>query len=100
MRLRARRRRLGAVPGRGRRASRLAALLDKSCPLPRRLRCPPAPRPRRPRPQCSCPDSGHPCKHAAALCYRSSTSARRRPLRPAPAARPGRTRSCSTPCPG
>ncbi|WP_405957164.1 SWIM zinc finger family protein [Streptomyces phaeochromogenes] len=23
-------------------------------------------------PQCSCPDSGHPCKHAAALCYQTA----------------------------
>ncbi|RFU86616.1 hypothetical protein DY218_11680 [Streptomyces triticagri] len=55
------------------RPGHIAALLDKELPqsladggvqlLPGRGEL---------RPSCSCPDSGHPCKHAAALCYRTA----------------------------
>ncbi|MFI1364564.1 SWIM zinc finger family protein [Streptomyces griseochromogenes] len=52
------------------RPGHIAALLDKE--LPESLAdcgVPLLPGPRDLAPQCSCPDSGHPCKHAAALCY-------------------------------
>ncbi|MGW7264651.1 SWIM zinc finger family protein [Streptomyces sp. NPDC054842] len=51
----------------------IAALLDKE--LPQSLAdCGVAllPGPGDLQPQCSCPDSGHPCKHAAALCYQTA----------------------------
>lgn len=52
------------------RPGHIAALLDKD--LPHSLADCGAdllPGPGDLRPQCSCPDRGHPCKHAAALCY-------------------------------
>ncbi|WP_240330649.1 SWIM zinc finger family protein [Streptomyces sp. CB09001] len=42
----------------------LADLADRGVPL--------LPGPGDLTPQCSCPDSGHPCKHAAALCYQTA----------------------------
>ncbi|MGQ4429356.1 SWIM zinc finger family protein [Streptomyces sp. SAS_260] len=51
----------------------IAALLDKE--MPKSLaECgvPLLPGPGDLAPQCSCPDSGHPCKHAAALCYQTA----------------------------
>lgn len=51
----------------------IAALLEKE--LPQSLAdcgAPLLPRPGDLEPQCSCPDSGHPCKHAAALCYQTA----------------------------
>ncbi|MEU9987478.1 SWIM zinc finger family protein [Streptomyces sp. NPDC048045] len=55
------------------RPGHIAALLDKE--LPESLAdcgVPLLPGPRDLAPQCSCPDSGHPCKHAAALCYQTA----------------------------
>ncbi len=55
------------------RPGHIAALLDKE--LPHSLAdCGVAllPGPGDLAPQCSCPDSGHPCKHAAALCYQTA----------------------------
>ncbi|MEU0853761.1 SWIM zinc finger family protein [Streptomyces flaveolus] len=55
------------------RPGHIAALLDKE--LPHSLAdcgVPLLPGPGDLAPQCSCPDSGHPCKHAAALCYRTA----------------------------
>ncbi|MGW2747180.1 SWIM zinc finger family protein [Streptomyces sp. NPDC001450] len=55
------------------RPGHIAALLDKE--LPQSLAdcgVPLLPGPRDLAPQCSCPDSGHPCKHAAALCYQTA----------------------------
>ncbi|MFF4571880.1 SWIM zinc finger family protein [Streptomyces sp. NPDC001410] len=55
------------------RPGHIAALLDKE--LPQSLAdcgAPLLPGPRDLAPQCSCPDSGHPCKHAAALCYQTA----------------------------
>ncbi|MFF9717664.1 SWIM zinc finger family protein [Streptomyces sp. NPDC014603] len=52
------------------RPGHIAALLDKV--MPQSLAdcgVPLLPGPRDLAPRCSCPDSGHPCKHAAALCY-------------------------------
>ncbi|MER5855612.1 SWIM zinc finger family protein [Streptomyces sp900105245] len=52
------------------RPGHIAALLDKE--LPQSLAdcgVPLLPGPGDLAPRCSCPDSGHPCKHAAALCY-------------------------------
>ncbi|MGW3952677.1 SWIM zinc finger family protein [Streptomyces sp. NPDC004752] len=52
---------------------RIAALLDRQ--LPTSLADGGAallPGPGDLAPQCSCPDSGHPCKHAAALCYQTA----------------------------
>ncbi|MEU1459649.1 SWIM zinc finger family protein [Streptomyces sp. NPDC005727] len=52
------------------RPGHIAALLDKE--LPESLAdcgVPLLPGPGDLAPRCSCPDSGHPCKHAAALCY-------------------------------
>ncbi|WSV18714.1 SWIM zinc finger family protein [Streptomyces prunicolor] len=51
----------------------IAALLDKE--MPKSLAesgVPLLPGPGDLAPQCSCPDSGHPCKHAAALCYQTA----------------------------
>ncbi|MEU1400924.1 SWIM zinc finger family protein [Streptomyces sp. NPDC005728] len=51
----------------------IAALLDKE--LPQSLAdcgVPLLPGPGDLAPQCSCPDSGRPCKHAAALCYQTA----------------------------
>ncbi|WP_245235189.1 SWIM zinc finger family protein [Streptomyces violaceorubidus] len=58
------------------RPGHIAALLDKQ--LPHSLAdladrgVPLLPGPGDLTPQCSCPDSGHPCKHAAALCYQTA----------------------------
>ncbi|MGY5009202.1 SWIM zinc finger family protein [Streptomyces sp. 900105755] len=51
----------------------IAALLDKE--LPHTLAdsgVPLLPGPGELEPRCSCPDFGHPCKHAAALCYQTA----------------------------
>ncbi|WP_416069572.1 SWIM zinc finger family protein [Streptomyces sp. FL07-04A] len=51
----------------------IAALLDKE--MPESLAAcgvPLLPGPGDLEPQCSCPDRGHPCKHAAALCYQTA----------------------------
>ncbi|MEU0967622.1 SWIM zinc finger family protein, partial [Streptomyces sp. NPDC005917] len=51
----------------------IAALLDKE--LPQALAdsgIPLLPGPGELEPRCSCPDFGHPCKHAAALCYQTA----------------------------
>ncbi|WP_254405838.1 SWIM zinc finger family protein [Streptomyces sp. AC627_RSS907] len=55
------------------RPGHIAALLDKELP-PSLADCgvPLLPGPGDLAPQCSCPDSGHPCKHAAALCYQTA----------------------------
>ncbi|MEU6572389.1 SWIM zinc finger family protein [Streptomyces sp. NPDC046805] len=55
------------------RPGHLAALLDKE--LPQSLAdggVPLLPGVGDLQPRCSCPDSGHPCKHAAALCYQTA----------------------------
>ncbi|MFF7160373.1 SWIM zinc finger family protein [Streptomyces sp. NPDC008086] len=55
------------------RPGHIAALLDKE--MPRTLaECgvPLLPGPGDLEPHCSCPDRGHPCKHAAALCYQTA----------------------------
>ncbi|WP_282701317.1 SWIM zinc finger family protein [Streptomyces sp. CC219B] len=55
------------------RPGHIAALLDKE--MPQSLAAcgvPLLPGPRDLDPRCSCPDSGHPCKHAAALCYQTA----------------------------
>ncbi|WP_425424739.1 SWIM zinc finger family protein [Streptomyces aurantiacus] len=55
------------------RPSHIAALLDKD--LPHALADSGVdllPGPGDLAPRCSCPDSGHPCKHAAALCYQTA----------------------------
>ncbi|MFJ6298235.1 SWIM zinc finger family protein [Streptomyces griseoviridis] len=55
------------------RTGHIAALLDKE--LPHSLAdcgVPLLPGPGDLDPQCSCPDIGHPCKHAAALCYQTA----------------------------
>lgn len=55
------------------RPGHIAALLDKE--LPQSLAdcgVPLLPGPGDLGPRCSCPDSGHPCKHAAALCYQTA----------------------------
>ncbi|MES9525045.1 SWIM zinc finger family protein [Streptomyces capoamus] len=55
------------------RPGHIAALLDKE--LPHSLAdcgVPLLPGPGDLAPRCSCPDSGHPCKHAAALCYQTA----------------------------
>ncbi|MFR0357468.1 SWIM zinc finger family protein [Streptomyces sediminimaris] len=56
------------------RAGHLAALLDGEMPAElvddaRHAGVPLLPQPSELDPECSCPDWGHPCKHAAALCY-------------------------------
>ncbi|MEW1824798.1 SWIM zinc finger family protein [Streptomyces sp. NPDC088196] len=55
------------------RPGHIAALLDKE--MPKSLAesgVPLLPGPGDLDPRCSCPDSGHPCKHAAALCYQTA----------------------------
>ncbi|MGW2234817.1 SWIM zinc finger family protein [Streptomyces sp. NPDC001759] len=55
------------------RTGHIAALLDKE--LPHSLAdcgVPLLPGPHDLDPHCSCPDRGHPCKHAAALCYQTA----------------------------
>nr|WP_233228330.1 SWIM zinc finger family protein [Streptomyces sp. BSE7-9] len=55
------------------RPGHIAALLDKE--MPQSLAdcgVPLLPGPGDLAPRCSCPDSGHPCKHAAALCYQTA----------------------------
>ncbi|MEV6479640.1 SWIM zinc finger family protein [Streptomyces sp. NPDC051576] len=55
------------------RPGHIAALLDKE--MPKSLAesgVPLLPGPGDLAPHCSCPDSGHPCKHAAALCYQTA----------------------------
>ncbi|MFG2637067.1 SWIM zinc finger family protein [Streptomyces sp. NPDC048362] len=55
------------------RPGHIAALLDKE--LPHSLAdcgVPLLPGPGDLAPHCSCPDTGHPCKHAAALCYQTA----------------------------
>ncbi|MEU3660942.1 SWIM zinc finger family protein [Streptomyces sp. NPDC032940] len=55
------------------RPGHIAALLDRE--LPHTLAdcgVPLLPGPGDLAPRCSCPDSGHPCKHAAALCYQTA----------------------------
>lgn len=55
------------------RPGHIAALLDKE--MPQSLAAcgvPLLPGPGDLAPRCSCPDSGHPCKHAAALCYQTA----------------------------
>ncbi|MBL3667727.1 SWIM zinc finger family protein [Streptomyces sp. M2CJ-2] len=55
------------------RPGHIAALLEKE--LPQSLAdcgVPLLPSPGDLEPRCSCPDSGHPCKHAAALCYQTA----------------------------
>ncbi|MBT2412769.1 SWIM zinc finger family protein [Streptomyces sp. ISL-12] len=55
------------------RPGHIAALLDKE--LPHSLAdcgVPLLPGPGDLAPECNCPDSGHPCKHAAALCYQTA----------------------------
>jgi uncharacterized Zn finger protein len=55
------------------RPGHIAALLDKE--MPQSLAdcgVPLLPGPGDLEPHCSCPDRGHPCKHAAALCYRTA----------------------------
>ncbi|MFI2378737.1 SWIM zinc finger family protein [Streptomyces sp. NPDC018964] len=55
------------------RPGHIAALLDKE--MPQSLAdcgAPLLPGPGDLAPLCSCPDSGHPCKHAAALCYQTA----------------------------
>ncbi|WP_406724693.1 SWIM zinc finger family protein [Streptomyces sp. GD-15H] len=55
------------------RPGHIAALLDKE--LPQSLAdcgVPLLPSPGDLEPRCSCPDFGHPCKHAAALCYQAA----------------------------
>ncbi|CCK26416.1 hypothetical protein BN159_2037 [Streptomyces davaonensis JCM 4913] len=55
------------------RPGHIAALLDKEMPHSlAECGVPLLPGPRDLDPQCSCPDSGHPCKHAAALCYQTA----------------------------
>ncbi|MFF2653286.1 SWIM zinc finger family protein [Streptomyces sp. NPDC058045] len=53
--------------------ARMAALLDRELPqslAEGRVRL--LPGPGELDPECACPDRGHPCKHAAALCYRTA----------------------------
>ncbi|MBC2905223.1 SWIM zinc finger family protein [Streptomyces cupreus] len=55
------------------RPGHIAALLDKEMPHSlAECGVPLLPGPRDLEPRCSCPDSGHPCKHAAALCYQTA----------------------------
>ncbi|MBK3582062.1 SWIM zinc finger family protein, partial [Streptomyces sp. MBT65] len=55
------------------RPGHIAALLDKEMPKSlAEIGVPLLPGPGDLSPQCSCPDSGHPCKHAAALCYQTA----------------------------
>ncbi|MDO0910496.1 SWIM zinc finger family protein [Streptomyces sp. DT2A-34] len=55
------------------RPGHIAALLDKEMPHSlAECGVPLLPGPGELDPQCSCPDRGHPCKHAAALCYQTA----------------------------
>ncbi|WP_399477603.1 SWIM zinc finger family protein, partial [Streptomyces sp. TRM68367] len=55
------------------RPGHIAALLDKEMPQSlAQCGVPLLPGPGDLDPRCSCPDSGHPCKHAAALCYQTA----------------------------
>ncbi|QJT04992.1 hypothetical protein G9272_35720 [Streptomyces asoensis] len=55
------------------RPGHIAALLDKEMPESlAECGVPLLPGPGDLEPQCSCPDRGHPCKHAAALCYQTA----------------------------
>ncbi|MEU6348434.1 SWIM zinc finger family protein [Streptomyces sp. NPDC047072] len=55
------------------RTGHIAALLDKEMPQSlAECGVPLLPGPGDLEPQCSCPDRGHPCKHAAALCYQTA----------------------------
>ncbi|MEU3097127.1 SWIM zinc finger family protein [Streptomyces sp. NPDC006967] len=55
------------------RPGHIAALLDKEMPASLAdCGAPLLPGPGDLDPRCSCPDSGHPCKHAAALCYQTA----------------------------
>jgi uncharacterized Zn finger protein len=59
-------------------AGRTAALLDGEMPadlvdVARTAGVPLLPEPSELDPECSCPDWGYPCKHAAALCYATAT---------------------------
>ncbi|MFF9622775.1 SWIM zinc finger family protein [Streptomyces griseosporeus] len=55
------------------RPGHIAALLDKEMPHSlAECGVPLLPGPGDLEPQCSCPDRGHPCKHAAALCYQTA----------------------------
>ncbi|GAA1422415.1 hypothetical protein GCM10009601_23880 [Streptomyces thermospinosisporus] len=55
------------------RPGHIAALLDKEMPQSlAECGVPLLPGPRDLDPHCSCPDRGHPCKHAAALCYQTA----------------------------
>jgi uncharacterized Zn finger protein len=55
------------------RPGHIAALLDKEMPQSlAECGVPLLPRPGDLDPHCSCPDRGHPCKHAAALCYQTA----------------------------
>nr|WP_223786387.1 SWIM zinc finger family protein [Streptomyces acidiscabies] len=56
------------------RPGQIAALLDKEVPPALAAECgvPLLPVAGELEPQCSCPDRGHPCKHAAALCYQTA----------------------------
>ena len=70
-----RRRRLGPFPGRGRRAARTHRRAARQGDAPGRsptAESPLLPGPGDLDPHCSCPDFGHPCKHAAALCYQTA----------------------------
>ena len=55
------------------RTGHIAALLDREMPQSlAECGVPLLPGPGDLEPQCSCPDRGHPCKHAAALCYQTA----------------------------
>ncbi|MEU0409944.1 SWIM zinc finger family protein [Streptomyces griseorubiginosus] len=55
------------------RTGHIAALLDREMPQSlAECGVPLLPGPGELEPQCSCPDRGHPCKHAAALCYQTA----------------------------
>ncbi|WP_435056722.1 SWIM zinc finger family protein [Streptomyces tuirus] len=55
------------------RPGHIAALLDKEMPQSlAQCGVPLLPGPGDLEPHCSCPDRGHPCKHAAALCYQTA----------------------------
>ncbi|MGW6644774.1 SWIM zinc finger family protein [Streptomyces iakyrus] len=55
------------------RPGHIAALLDKEMPQSlAECGVPLLPGPGDLEPRCSCPDRGHPCKHAAALCYQTA----------------------------
>ncbi|GAA4924029.1 SWIM zinc finger family protein [Streptomyces coeruleoprunus] len=54
------------------RPAHIAALLDKDVPHALAAVADLLPRPGDLIPDCSCPDDGYPCKHAAALCYQAA----------------------------